>query len=510
MSLRAGELVLDRFKLLEELPGTADLWRWRAEDQATGAEVEVVAPTLLAALRPGAAERWLGAPTPGGPAGLVRLGAGTQGKLPVAARPPGRGPWPESIRLSAEQALGLAAWLGPEILALDPALPDGLRAEDLALDPSGVPRLAPTGLVHGGAIHQPPRHRPPELVAGGPATPESALYGLGVLLFHAVTGAHAVPGDTVARWAAGAPRPARSLQPDLDPALAALLDGLLDRDPAARRRAVEALPPPGPVALPAPVAPVAPTPRAAALSRPTPDARRDLRLGPWVVAVDPGALGEGAGRRVAALAGTTADALRGASGPAPVAMVASRAEAEATAARLAALGAPARVVSGAAPTGAALGAIALIGLAGALGLLGALLFMPLLLVALGLGLAGVAVGAKAAGLRGLQRGLTDARGKMLQIEASEDQTIPRMISEGRGLALHADLPDPALQDLLASLDALDDQAAAGQLSAEAARASLAQFQAAVASFSDPPAPAEARLDQAASAYRAARREVEGG
>ena len=43
MSLRSGEIVLDRFKLMAELPGTADLWRWSAEDQRTGALVEVVA-----------------------------------------------------------------------------------------------------------------------------------------------------------------------------------------------------------------------------------------------------------------------------------------------------------------------------------------------------------------------------------------------------------------------------------------------------------------------------------
>ena len=168
MSLRSGEIVLDRFKLMAELPGTADLWRWSAEDQSTGALVEVVAPTLLAALRPGASQRFLDAPTPLGSACLDRLAEGLAGKLAVAARPANRGPWPEMIRIKPEQALAVAAWLGPEILEAQPALSDGLCAEDLVLDAAGVPLLAPTALVHGGAIHQPPRHRPPELVGGDP------------------------------------------------------------------------------------------------------------------------------------------------------------------------------------------------------------------------------------------------------------------------------------------------------------------------------------------------------
>ncbi len=481
MSLAAGRVVLGRWQLLRELPGTADLWRWEARDTATGASVEVVAPTLMAALRPGAREQFLaaGRALPEGPAVVHRLAEGVEGSLPVAVLPPGRGPWPHDARLEDDEIAPLAAFLGAALLRGEP-LPDGLRREDLSVDESGLPRLTPLGLVHGGAVHDPPRHRPPELRGGGAALPESALYGLGVLLFRAATGQDAVPGDRAAAWEAGLPRRARDLNPELSEATEDLLAGLLSADPGSRRAALEGLVG-TPVALraaPRPALPDGPrlAPRAAspiptALTPPA-AARPDLGIGRWSLAVRPASMSAPALRRAAALGQTWPSALTRAGGAGswvPLADARSREEADQLARSWAALGVPVRLLAGEPPWAKTAGALGLIALGGILLLLG-LLFLPLALLGVLALIGGAALGAMALELRRAQASALQGRSSLAQAMAAPDpaKEAERALASTRRELLLAALPDPERQDLLAELDEAEDGLAATQSPAKTA------------------------------------------
>jgi serine/threonine-protein kinase len=83
-----------------------------------------------------------------------------------------------------------------------------------------------------------PAYMAPELLAGGPATPASDLYALGVLLFQLLAGRlphdHASLG-VLLRQVAREPAPdLRSLRPGLPPALCAEVASLLARQGARR------------------------------------------------------------------------------------------------------------------------------------------------------------------------------------------------------------------------------------------------------------------------------------
>lgn len=469
MSLAAGRTVLGRFKLVSELPGTTDLWRWEAEDLAAGGTVEIVAPSLMAALRPLAQARFTqaGRAVSAHPAAQARLAEGVEGSLPLAARPLGQGPWPATLRLEPALVEALAGWLGGAILEAPP-LEDGLRLEDIHLDADRIPRLSPLGLVHGGAIHDPPRHRPPELRQGAPATPEAALYGLGVLLFRAATGQDAVPGDTIAAWEQGLPRHAADLNPSLPASTARLLEDLLSPEPARRRAAVEGLAR-SPVPLPLTPEQAPARPRAAS-SAPTPavaapaSARPDVGIGAWTVAVRPSDLNAPALRRAAALANAWPSALTRAGAAdrwVPVFLASSQQEAEAQARRLVELGVPARLLPGDPPWGKGAGALALLLLAGLLFLAG-ILFFPLLLLALVALVGGGALGAAAMGVRSAQRSALLGRSALVQAMTGPDASSEpeRRLAAARRTILEADLPLPAQMDLLGALDEAEDSLAA--------------------------------------------------
>ncbi len=106
--------------------------------------------------------------------------------------------------------------------------------EAQAADPSGSePPLTAVGLVVGT-----PAYQAPERTMGRPATPQSDLYSLGVVLYEAVTGTKPVAGPTPAAIAAaalheGAQDPAL-LRPDADPRLIAVIGRAMAVDPAQR------------------------------------------------------------------------------------------------------------------------------------------------------------------------------------------------------------------------------------------------------------------------------------
>ncbi|MFN7147310.1 MAG: hypothetical protein ACK4YP_26315, partial [Myxococcota bacterium] len=176
-------------------------------------------------LRPGVRDAFVGLRLPDHPAALPTLATDVVDGLPVRVRPATHGSI-EGVRLTAPEVVAAAGWLAPALLQAEGVGLGELGPEDLVRDADGVLRLAPTGVPRVESVARVPRHRAPEAASSG----EADLYGLGVTLYHALTGAW--PTD------ARAPASAHGAGPDAD----ALLDGLLSADPAARRAAVEALP----------------------------------------------------------------------------------------------------------------------------------------------------------------------------------------------------------------------------------------------------------------------------
>ncbi|HEV2767042.1 MAG TPA: serine/threonine-protein kinase [Acidimicrobiales bacterium] len=92
-----------------------------------------------------------------------------------------------------------------------------------------------TGMLLGTAAYV-----PPERLAGHPATAESDLYSVGVLLYETVTGHRPFGGETPIVIASaiqrGRPRPITELRPDLDPDLVAVIQQAMLANPYDRFR----------------------------------------------------------------------------------------------------------------------------------------------------------------------------------------------------------------------------------------------------------------------------------
>jgi serine/threonine protein kinase len=90
-----------------------------------------------------------------------------------------------------------------------------------------------------------PLYIAPELLAGAPATIASEVYSLGVVLYHLVTLAYPVPGETLegAQEAHGSGRfvPLSDRRPDLPAPFVCVVSRALARDPAMRYESVGAM-----------------------------------------------------------------------------------------------------------------------------------------------------------------------------------------------------------------------------------------------------------------------------
>jgi hypothetical protein len=91
------------------------------------------------------------------------------------------------------------------------------------------PGLTATGLVVGT-----PAYLPPERLTGVPATVASDVYGVGVVLYQAVSGQSPFEGVPLPALASAVPRLLRERRPDIPPGLDAVVARAMARDPSAR------------------------------------------------------------------------------------------------------------------------------------------------------------------------------------------------------------------------------------------------------------------------------------
>ncbi len=256
--MRNGTRIAGRWVVEGALPPIGDLARWAVRD---GDEVaEAVSPVAHALLRHGAREAFLQATPPVHPAALATLASADVDGVPMRVRVTTIGDLTET-RLTPAEARALAGWVAPAILAGAGVCGGELCPTDLRIDAHGVPRLAPSGVVHPESLARIPFHRAPECRGDAAADAAADLFGLGVTLYRAVTGAEPFPART--------PSTLRAVSPLLASAHGAtteadtLLAALLDLDPAVRLSAVTELPAASiflPVPSPASPAPANSTP----------------------------------------------------------------------------------------------------------------------------------------------------------------------------------------------------------------------------------------------------------
>jgi serine/threonine protein kinase/Tol biopolymer transport system component len=150
--------------------------------------------------------------------------------------------------MSAREAIGIAIDLSHALSALHGAglLHRDIKATNVMREVGGRIVLMDFSGAHArarrvdpaGSFSGTPLFMAPELFDGGPATPASDVYSLGVLLFFLLTGALPVTGsdlaDLRAAHAAGTRRRLRDLRPDLSDGIVQVVERMTAADPARR------------------------------------------------------------------------------------------------------------------------------------------------------------------------------------------------------------------------------------------------------------------------------------
>ncbi|MFH1467726.1 MAG: hypothetical protein ABIO70_25290 [Pseudomonadota bacterium] len=412
MARRRGERIGQRWEVLEELSGTSELRRYRLRDLETNAPMDLWEPRASVLLRPGAHQALsaASAASPTAEGALPRFWIPTE-QGSVCITPPTDGTLADRhLAFSPQQALDLARWLGPAILDPRGVQRDRVRPEDVVIDAEGAPRLLGLGLPPAEAVLEIPHHTAPEVLRRRGAQTASGLYGLGVILFKALTGAWPVPARNLQDLLARGSTPLRpsALRSDLTPDVDVLVQGLLSPDGAQRIEALRALGPwsgPPPtlalerVASSSEAAPV----RAGTAMVPTSAAPPAQQAGGHLVIAEVRDLAPSTRFLVAALAGLDAAAMERAAGRhqgVVVAALRTAADARHMTEQLGAHGIPARVATS---LGSGRGLLGFLALAALVTAAGAVLVSPILalaLAAVGFFLAIIAFSRPAAALRG--------------------------------------------------------------------------------------------------------------
>ena len=163
----------------------------------------------------------------------------TQGRLSVAS----------TLVIGTQVAEALAVAHDLDIIHRD------IKPANLLVDDEGVLKvtdfgLARTldnnaGLTEHGAVVGTPRYMAPEQLFGGAVDARSDLFSLGVVLYECLTGLvpfdASTPTAIVARLVEGPATPVDSIVPDVTPAFAALIDRLLKYEPADRLQSAREL-----------------------------------------------------------------------------------------------------------------------------------------------------------------------------------------------------------------------------------------------------------------------------
>jgi len=152
------------------------------------------------------------------------------------------GPLPieRTVQISIELADALDHVHGGGIIHRDVKLENVLTSQDgrPKLNDFGIACTAVSAAAGGGEVIGTPRSMSPEQVLGEPIDCRSDLFSLGVLLYELMTGASPFAADghaqTMRRIVLHQPRPLAAEVPGVPPALAALVDQLLDK--SAQRR----------------------------------------------------------------------------------------------------------------------------------------------------------------------------------------------------------------------------------------------------------------------------------
>lgn len=229
------------WEILDELPGEAEVRRWRARHTETGDTAEVLAlrnPSPRADTAFATTHRSLSHQVEPGLARTLLVDQSWRQALVVRqelgpttladARPP----------LPPAQVAALGAHLLPAVVAAGSATQGALRPEDVGLSPQGTPLLAPRGRPHARISKGDALWVAPEAFDGVAPSGSSGLYGLGVLLYRLATGRDPrfTPG-----LRAPPPPPPSSLRPGIPSALDQAILRLMDPDPVQRAGAMPLL-----------------------------------------------------------------------------------------------------------------------------------------------------------------------------------------------------------------------------------------------------------------------------
>ena len=153
-----------------------------------------------------------------------------------------RGPLPQpQVRSILDEVLSaLSAAHAAGILHRD------IKPANILFSPSGGAKVADFGIAKSaasahtltGQIVGTMAYLSPDRIAGRPASVADDLYAVGAVGYEALTGRRAFPQENMAALARaicdGAPPPLTALRPDVDPALAAVIERAMARDPGWR------------------------------------------------------------------------------------------------------------------------------------------------------------------------------------------------------------------------------------------------------------------------------------